>query len=105
MQEEVPAKFRPRRFHAVEYHEEFVFTAQVKKLACHLASFMAAVSAGEIGGGVGIVRVMLEGDNMTSLARQTFTFVNMAQETSVVLIVFVAPKFFVGVEDGYDVED
>jgi hypothetical protein len=44
MQEKVPAKFPTSCFNPIEYHEEFPFTAQVKKLARNLASLIGAVS-------------------------------------------------------------
>src|SRR5664280_2276221 len=105
MQEEVPPEVGPRRFYTVEDQKELPLAAQVKELARHLARFPIAVAARDIGGGVGVVRVVLEGPDAPAFARETVAFIHVPKQAAVILVALVAAELLCGIKDSDDVED
>jgi hypothetical protein len=98
MQEEMPPKVGPRRFHTIEDNKELALAPQVKELACHFACFSLAVAARDIGGGIGVVGVVLEGDNAPTFAREPIVFINVPKQAAIILVAPVAAELLCGIK-------
>src|ERR1039457_283514 len=105
MQEEMPPEVGPSRFHTVEDDKEFPRAPQVKELARYLARFAAAVAARDIGGGVSVVRVVLEGDNAPTFAREPIVFINVPKQAAIILVAPVAAELLCGIKASDNIED
>src|SRR5437660_438490 len=104
MQKEMTPEIGASCLDPVKHDEEFPLTAQVKKLPRDLARFAFVVTLRDIGRRIGVVRTVLESDDVAALAGQSLAFINVTQQTAIILIFLRAPKFFVRIKDCDDIE-